>query len=108
MFTIDGTAKILADGRCFVEDPYAKLDPATGNILTIPNPWTDTTYSVAKDVAQKDGKYYTLDTTCFGRAVNGKTVAYTEDFGAYIDPTTKAVYTTDGEDTLASTPKVPG
>ena len=84
------------------------MDPNTGNVLTIVNPLVEKTYSVVKDAAQKDGKFYTYDSTCFGKIIGGKIVAFTEDFGAYIDPVTHAVYTTDGEDTLPSTPKIPG
>jgi hypothetical protein len=63
---------------------------------------------VATEVITKDGKYYTRDKDSYPVNVNGKLVAYTLDYFAYIDPVTKAVYTTDGEDTLPSTPIVAG
>jgi hypothetical protein len=60
------------------------------------------------DVIAKDGKFYTYDKTSYPVNVNGKLVAYTLDYFAYIDPVSKAVYTTDGEDTLPSSPLVAG
>ena len=60
------------------------------------------------EVLQKDEKFYTFDPTSFGAKVGDKTLCFTLDYFAYIDPTTKCVYTTDGEDLLPSTPVVAG
>ncbi len=92
----------------FTEDTFAYLDQTTGNVLTILDPLNEKNYSVVKDVIAKDGKFYTHDSTSYPVNVNGKLVAYTLDYFAYIDPVTKAVYTTDGEDTLPSTPLIAG
>ena len=107
-FTVDGTALILDDGRVFTEDKFAYLDKTTGNVLTILNPLFETTYSVVKDVIYKDDKFYTYDPSSYPVKVGDKYVAYTLDYFAYIDPKTNAVYTSDGEDTLPSTPIIAG
>jgi hypothetical protein len=92
----------------FTQDTFAYKDQTTGNVLTILDPLHDKNYSVATEVITKDGKYYTRDKDSYPVNVNGKLVAYTLDYFAYIDPVTKAVYTTDGEDTLPSTPLIAG
>ena len=75
-------------------------------MLTILDPLNSTNYSVVTDVIAKDGNYYTLDTTSFPIQVGDHYVAYTLDYFAYVDPNTGAVYTTDGEDTVSSTPVI--
>ena len=107
-FTPDGTAIILDDGRCFTQDTFAKLDQNTGNVLTILDPLHDTNYSVVTDVIYKEPHFFTYDPTSFPAQVGEKTFCYTLDYFAYIDPNTGAVYTTDGEDVLPSSPVVAG
>ncbi len=107
-FTPDGSAIVLEDGRCFTEDSFAYLDQQTGNVLTILDPLHDTNYSVVTDVIYSDGKFYTYDPTSFAYKVDGKVYAFTLDYFAYIDPNTGAVYTSDGEDFLSSSPVVAG
>ena len=68
----------------------------------------ETSYTVVKDVIYKDQKFYTYDATAFPVKVGDKYVAYTLDYFAYIDPKTNAVYTSDGEDTLPSSPVIAG
>lgn len=107
-FTPDGTAIILDDGRCFTEDSFAYLDQQTGNVLTILDPLHDTNYSVVTDVIYSENKFYTYDDTSFPAYVGDKKFCYTLDYFAYIDPNSGAVYTTDGEDVLPSSPVVAG
>lgn len=107
-YTPDGTAIILDDGRVFTQDAFAYKDLTTGNVLTILDPLNEKNYSVVSDVIVKGGKFYTRDKYSYPVNVNGKLVAYTLDYFAYIDPVTNAVYTTDGEDTLPSSPLIAG
>ena len=97
---------ILDDGRVFTQDNFAYLDQTTGNVLTILDPLHETNFSVVTDVITKDGKIYTLDKTSYPVKVGDHYVAYTLDYFAYVDPNTQAVYTTDGEDTVPSSPVI--
>ena len=57
------------------------------------------------ELIEKDGTYYTLDTTSYPIQIGDHYVAYTLDYFAYVDANGN-VYTIDGEDTVSSSPVI--